>query len=271
MCSVFPARIWMAWGNTSITASNDSTAPVGLPGRFSTTDAAHIPQTPRLSTANGVFFSPSRRMRSEMPSSMRPQTVRVASGVTSRVEIPVPPVVTTSRALRESSTIAFMIAACSSGTMRVSMTAKWCCWSALTTAGPDRSLRSPRAHESLTVRTEARNASGIEEDVIFLLCLSTLVALLLIEQAQAFHEEALGVQSGGLLLGLALKIDLEVPASPLQHFEYGSITVERTVGRVRNLAFAEVHLALITILGQREQAALAAHLEGLHQVNDVHL
>jgi len=39
-----------------------------------------------------------------------PHTVRVASGVTSRAEIPVPPVVTTRRALRANSTMAFRIA-----------------------------------------------------------------------------------------------------------------------------------------------------------------
>src|SRR6266567_2690997 len=109
-CSVFPAKIWIACGNTSITVCNDSTAPDGLPGRFSTRDVPHTPHSPRLNNANGVFFSPSRRILSDTPSSILPQTERVASGVTSRAEIPVPPVVTTRRALRARSTIAFWMA-----------------------------------------------------------------------------------------------------------------------------------------------------------------
>src|ERR1043165_4287831 len=124
MCSVFPARIWMACGKTSITACNDSTAPAGLPGRFSMTEVPQTPHKPRLNTANGVFFSPSRRIRSEIPSSIRPQTERVASGVTSRAEMPVPPVLTTNRAFRARSRSAFWIAPWSSAPPRDSTTVK---------------------------------------------------------------------------------------------------------------------------------------------------
>src|SRR5207302_269203 len=47
-CSVFPASNWMACGISSITACNESAAPAGLPGRFSTTDVPQTPHTPRL-------------------------------------------------------------------------------------------------------------------------------------------------------------------------------------------------------------------------------
>ena len=55
-----------------------------------------------------------------------------------------------------------------------------------TTAGPERSARSPRAEESLTVRTAAVTRSGIEEDIVFFFFLRlhfALVALGFVEQA----------------------------------------------------------------------------------------
>src|SRR5216684_8309619 len=219
MCSVFPASIWMACGRTSITDWRASTAPDGLPGRFRTKDVPQTPQTPRLNRAKGVFFSPSRRIRSATPSSILPQTERVASGVTSRAEMPVPPVVTTSRAFRASSTIAFWIPPWSSATTLVSMMAKWCSCRVRATAGPDTSLRSPRAQESLTVRTAARKVSGVEEDIFFLLALAATVPPRFIQQTQAFHQQALRVQRGGLLLGLAFEVDLKISARPAQHLK----------------------------------------------------
>src|SRR6266567_1094849 len=264
MCSVFPASIWMACGRTSITDWRASTAPDGLPGRFRTKDVPQTPQTPRLNRAKGVFFSPSRRIRSATPSSILPQTERVASGVTSRAEMPVPPVVTTSRAFRASSTIAFWIPPWSSATTLVSVIAKWCSCRVRATAGPDRSLRSPRAQESLTVRTAARKVSGVEEDILFLLTLATAVTPGLVQQSQPFHEQALGIQCGGLLLGFAVEVDLEVAPCPTQDFEHCGIARQRTVNSVSHLPLTEVHLTFVVVFSKREQAALASHFERLH-------
>src|SRR5437667_227646 len=83
-----------------------------------------------------------------------------------------------------------------------------------TTAGPEISLRSPRAQESLTVRTAARKDSGIEEDVIFLLALIASIALVLVQKPQAFHQQALRVQTGGLLSSLGIEVDLKISARP---------------------------------------------------------
>src|SRR5437660_2238033 len=251
----------MACGRRSITDWRASTAPEGLPGRFRTKDVPHTPHTPRLSRAKGVFFSPSRRIRSATPSSILPQTERVASGVTSRAEIPVPPVVTTSRAFRASSTIAFWIPPWSSATTLVSMIAKWCSCRVRPTAGPDRSLRSPLAQESLTVRTAARKVSGVEEDIFFLLTLATTVTPRLVQQSQPFHKQALRIQCGGLLLGFAFEVDLEVTARPAQDFEHRSIARQRTINGVRHLTLTEVHLTFVVVFTKREQAALASHFE----------
>ena len=107
--------------------------------------------------------------------------------------------------------------------------------------------------------TAARNASGIEEDVIFLLAHTALIAFLFIEQAQSLHQEALRVQGRGLLLGLAIEVDLEITARPLQNFKDGCVARELSIGCVRHLAFTEVHLAFVTIFGKRKQTTLAAH------------
>jgi hypothetical protein len=56
------------------------------------------------------------------------------------------------------------------------------------TAGPERSTRSPRAQESLTVTTAAVEVSGVEEDIFFFLPGLSGVPLGLIQEAQAFHQ-----------------------------------------------------------------------------------
>src|ERR1700689_3278513 len=65
----------------------------------------------------------------------------------------------------------------SSCTILVEVTRKPCFFSTSTTAGPERSTRSPREQESLTVMTAAVSSAGgrlcadtsvIEEDIIFL-------------------------------------------------------------------------------------------------------
>src|SRR5580700_1085769 len=255
-----------------MTDSSDCTAPAGLPGRFRMIEFPRTPQTARLRAANGVFFAPSARMRSAMPSRVRSQTVRVASGVISRGAIPVPPVVTTSgtRAVQERR--ACSMAGCSSGTVAVPASANLCFLRTSATAGPERSLRSPREQESLTVMTAARRGSGVEEDVIFFFLGSfAALALRFVELAEAFHQQALSVQGGGLFVGLAFEIDLEVAVGPAQNFEDGLVAVQGTVGSVRDLAFLEEHFTFFVFAGEGEGAAFAAHLEGLDQVDHIHL
>ncbi len=152
---VFPCSNSSAWGSNSIAASNDSTAALGLPGRLRINDVPQIPHTPRLNAARGVFFAPSLRIRSEIPSTNRVHTARVASGVTSRAAMPVPPVVTTREAEAASRRSAASITFCSSGTISIFSTAKWFSCKSSFTAGPERSAREPAEAESLTVRTAA--------------------------------------------------------------------------------------------------------------------
>src|SRR5579862_2551339 len=253
----------------SITASSDSTAPDGLPGRFRIRASPRTPHTARLKAANFVDFEPSARIRSAIPSSRRSQTARVASGVTSRFAIPVPPVVTTKRACPLNRTRMSRIARSSSGTISRATTLKFFFSRASATAGPPRSARSPRKEESLTVTTAAVR-SGVEEDIFFLGFFS-VVAVAFIEQAQAFHQQALRVQLCSGLRRFALEIQLEVSAGPSQNLEHRLVTLQAPIRRVNDLALGKVHIALLVIPGQRQQAALAAHLQRLHQVDDVHL
>src|SRR5207249_7874355 len=83
-------------------------------------------------------------------------------------------------------------------------------FSASATAGPETSERLPWAQESLTVRTAAVSASGIEEDIFFLRSAAALVTLGFVEHAQAFHEQALSIQCGGLLRSFAFEVDLKI-------------------------------------------------------------
>ena len=84
----------IAWGRTDRIAASEVSAPATLPGRLMTRVLPMHPQTARLRMAVGVCFRPSARILSLRPSTVRSQTISVASGVTSRGAIPVPPVVT---------------------------------------------------------------------------------------------------------------------------------------------------------------------------------
>src|SRR6185312_3427966 len=113
------------------------------------------------------------------------------------------------------------------------------------------------AEESLTVRTAAVRASGVEEDIFLFFLGGAIVALGFVEHAQAFHQQALGIQRGGLFAGLAFEVDLEVAARPTQDFENSLVSAERAVSRVGHLALAEIHFAFIAFVGERKGAALA--------------
>src|SRR5580658_3936162 len=150
----------------------------------------------------------------------------------------------------------------SSCTICVATTRKPSFFKISATAGPETSTRSPRAQESLTVTTAAVSTTGrgspcdeasiVEEDIFFLFPPSTAaararaaaagrnaraggtvfradrlaaaIALRFVEQAQAFHEQALGVELGSFLIGLAFEVEFEVAARPAQNFEYGFVS-----------------------------------------------
>src|ERR1700727_1810175 len=161
----------------------------------------------------------------------------------------------------------------SSGTTSRTATRKPCLSRNCETAGPDRSCRSPRAQESLTVTTAAVSSTGsaIEEDIFlfltfgpsrslcgsrnrgrsrtgsdrrcschrrrFGLSFTATVALRFVEQPQTFHQQSLGVELSRLFVGLPFKIELEISPGPTQHFENCGVSYQRAVGRVLHLAF----------------------------------
>src|SRR4029079_1526386 len=122
--------------------------------------------------------------------------------------------------------------------------------------------RSPRAEESLTVRTAAVRISGVEEDIFLFFLGASVIAFGLVEHAQAFHQQALSIQRGGLLAGLAFEVDLEISAGPAQHFEDRGIAAQPAVYRVSDLAFLEVHFTAVAVQSESQRAALASHFQG---------
>lgn len=66
---------------------------LGFPGRFRMRDFPRVPAVERERMAVGTFSKLRIRMASPKPGSSRSRTARVASGVLSRAEGPVPPVV----------------------------------------------------------------------------------------------------------------------------------------------------------------------------------
>ena len=145
-------------------------------------------------------------------------------------------------------------------------------------------MRSPFAQESLTVSTAAVRISvgclilgfqfglGVEEDIVFLgHGRVAFVAIGFIQQAQAFHQQALSIEGSALLCGLAFEVHLEVAAGPAQYFEHGCVSGNFAILCVRHLSFAEEHFAAVAFVGQCDLATLTAHLQRLHQINHVHL
>lgn len=137
--------------------SRFSVAPATLPGRFTMSAVPRMAAWARESGAIEVFLSEALRINSPNPGTARSHTDIVASGVTSRGAIPVPPVVTTSRAESPVAvSIAVAICSISSGTIMTASTSNPAAVSICLTAGPERSSRSPREAVSLHVITRAR-------------------------------------------------------------------------------------------------------------------
>lgn len=82
-------------GTAAMTAPRHSAMAVGLPGRVMMSDDPRIPAVWRDKIAVGIRPIETARIASPNPGSILVQTASVASGVTSRGDGPVPPVVMT--------------------------------------------------------------------------------------------------------------------------------------------------------------------------------
>jgi hypothetical protein len=116
-----------------------------------------MPHTARDSDASGVSSRLRNRINSASPGASRSITARVASGVLSRGANPVPPVVRIKFTSPRSAYSLSLAEIKSRSSDRISETATRApsFSSSVTTAGPDRSSRSPREAESLIVNTAA--------------------------------------------------------------------------------------------------------------------
>ncbi len=145
------------WTTAESTAFRFSFAAFSLPGRFTISVRPRMPAALRDRQPRGVILRLSARMASGMPLVSRSMTLSVASGVTSRGEKPVPPVVSTRGTFSSSAhlTSSASMTVFSSGMIDVYTTVRPCASSMRQTAGPLVSTRSPLDPLSLTVMTAA--------------------------------------------------------------------------------------------------------------------
>jgi len=145
-------------------ASSDSTAPFGLPGKFSIKDLCRTAATARDKIARGVFSIPLRRISSANPGISRSATAIVASGVESRGLKPVPPVVRirSTRPESASSRSCSRMLGGSSATTKLDLISQPSSRQRAITDGPDLSSRWPEATESLMVITATRKEDGAD-------------------------------------------------------------------------------------------------------------
>src|SRR5258707_9561388 len=147
--------IWIECGRRVATASRDSTAPLGLPGRLRMSVVPRMAAMPGERMARGVCSRPLRRISSAMRGINFSAMVWVASGVESRWPRPVPPVVRIRSTWPSSANCrrSDFICSGSSGRRCVAATVQLSCWQRASTAGPEASLLVPCATESLMVIT----------------------------------------------------------------------------------------------------------------------
>src|SRR5467141_3579856 len=266
-----PWRTFTACGNKCATASSDSTAPLGLPGKFTMSVFVRTAAVPRESTAVGVCSRPLRRISSEIPGTIRSATACVASGVLSRGPIPVPPVVkrTSTRPESASSRNCSRIFAGSSDTRNAEVTSQPSPRQNATTAGPDKSSRSPLVTESLMVRTATRIRKVSSGDSRR----PHRIAIGFIHQPHRFHQEAGRVaRRGRLCRGVrGVEIDFKFSRRPQHNFINGVVPFHRTDLRVAALPACNIQFTLRAILPHDQPARLLPHLQRLHQVDHAHL
>src|SRR6266850_2606559 len=266
-----PWRTFTACGNKCATASSDSTAPLGLPGKFTMSVFVRTAAVPRESTAVGVCSRPLRRISSEIPGTIRSATACVDSGVLSRGPIPVPPVVkrTSTRPESASSRNCSRIFAGSSDTRNAEVTSQPSPRQNATTAGPDKSSRSPLVTESLMVRTATRIRKVSSGDSRR----PHRIAIGLVHQPHRFHQEAGRVaRRGRLCRGIrGVEIDFKFSRRPQHNFINGVVPFHRTDFRVAALPACKIQFTLRAVLPHDQPARLLPHLQRLHQVDHAHL
>src|SRR5271169_675335 len=168
----------------------------------------------------------------------------------------------------------------SSGTTSCAVTEKPSFCRSCATVGPERSCRSPRAQESLTVTTAAvsPSSSAIEEDIFLFfpsaparrtgrrtwgtrgrrsldrcrrwLRFATTITRRFVEQPQPFHQQSLGVELRGLLVRFAFEVELKISTGPAQDLEHGLVADQRSIGRVFDLTFGKEHFAVFAFIAQ---------------------
>ena len=144
----------MQLGTAANTAPRHSSIAAGLPGRLMISVRPRLPASCRERIAVGTDCKDTARICSPNPGYKRSHTALVASGVTSRGDGPVPPVVTTSAhpVSSTSSRSVASICGCSSGmTRRTGCQSRSQRVSTSWMAGPERSSYSPELARSETV------------------------------------------------------------------------------------------------------------------------
>src|SRR6266851_2082997 len=118
----------------------------------------------------------------------------------------------------------------------------------------------PCAVESLTVRIAAVNRSAVEEDIFLVSFLvssrrSFPIAARFIQNAKAFHHQALCGACDGLLGTAALEVDLEIALFPREHFVNRVVALHCSVGSVTDLPVDDIHIAALARVGKGQEAA----------------
>src|SRR5438270_1772723 len=126
-------------------------------------------------------------------------------------------------------------------------------------ARKERSLRMTRAN----IVSDLSRSTGETPVPTQTLCLHFGVAVGFVEQAQALHQQALGRAGDGGLAGGFGEVDLEAATGPSHGLVDGLVALGFSINGVVDLALTEEHVALLAIVRDGEQAALASHLERL--------
>src|SRR5882762_635303 len=249
-----PWRTFTACGSKCAIASSDSTAPLGLPGKFTMSVLVRTAAVPRESAAVGVCSMPLRRISSESPGTIRSATAWVDSGVLSRGPIPVPPVVKSTSTRLESATArnCSRIFAGSSDTHKEEVTSQPSPRQNATTAGPDKSSRSPLLTESLMVRTATRIRKVSSQDSRRLY----RVAIGFIHQPHRFHQEASGVACCCCFCRSVrgVKVDLEFARRPQHDFVNSVVAFDFSDLRVAALPAGKIQFSLRAVVLHNQPA-----------------
>src|SRR6266853_5857530 len=209
---------------------------------------------PRESLAVGLFSNPLRRISSASPGTIRSAIAWVDSGVLSRGPIPVPPVVRSTSTRLESATVrnCSRIFAGSSDTHNEEVTSQPSPRQNATTAGPDKSSRSPLLTESLMVRTATRIRKASSQNSRRLY----RVAIGFIHQPHRFHQEAGRVsRCGGLRRGIrGVKVDLEFARGPQHDFVNSVVAFDFSDLRVAALPAGKIQFPLGAVVLHNQPA-----------------